>query len=116
MVCKTKSLLVSLTSEDIHAKLEQYPEIMEHLHLKGAERLQAIENIKNKNKSADDTGKANEEKRGKAGFNVKRSSSFRSSSLNSSFNAGQNALQSSIATANPTMGLLTPDAMVRFII
>lgn len=106
MVCKTKSLLVALTSEDIQAKLDLYPEIKDHIHLKGSERLQAIENIKNKN-----TPEAEgEERRGKAGYNVKRSSSFRanSNSPNSSFNSGLSVS----ANPSPTIGLLSPDAMV----
>jgi CRP-like cAMP-binding protein len=112
VVCKTKSLLVSLTSEDIHSKLEQYPEIKEHLHLTGTERLQAIENTKNNNLVRnDDSG--SDGKRGKAGFNVARSTSFRSFSPDSSFNSGQNGGLS--PTKNKTMGLLTPDSMVRLL-
>lgn len=108
VVCKTKSLLVALTSEDIQAKLDIYPEIKDHIHLKGAERLQAIENIKNNNKS-DVEG---EERRGKAGFNVKRSSSFRKNQIPSSAPASPVIN----VPAGPTVGLLTPDSMVIFLI
>jgi hypothetical protein len=105
VICKTKSLLVALTTEDIQSKLEKYPDIKEHIQLKGNERLQALENIKNqKNEPVE-----KEEKKGKAGYNVKRSSSFKKAAISpdSSFNAGQ-----SLGNSFGAGGLLSPDSMV----
>lgn len=105
MICKTKSLLVALTSDDIQAKLDKYPEIREHIHQKGAERLQDIENIKHK---SDTKG---EDKKLKPSFNVKKSS-FRSS-LDMLCSPSQATPGPALVTnPSPTMGLLTPDAMV----
>jgi CRP-like cAMP-binding protein len=49
---KTKSILAALTLDVLDRTLEKYPDIKELLHIKGKERLAALEQIKQKGKGS----------------------------------------------------------------